>query len=166
MEYAKNNPSETLKKHFGSQKFEQGGEVDKTQGPGDKLKIVDADGKYSYIPFAKDPSNPESALDGKFYISGKEVTSQEMAAELKGTGIDLNDIAANGLKSAVMTFDKAAGEWGYGGNSKDFRQSLEDRTAFEAEGEEGFNALQRKRTDSHNDYWMAHGATEREPYTH
>lgn len=165
MEYAKNNPSETLKKHFGARKFEEGGEVDKAQGPGDKLEIVDAEGKYAYIPYALDPSDPESVIEGKFYISGKEVSSQEMAGVLKGTGIDLNEIVSTGTKEAMLTFDKATKEWGYMGSNKNLRENLKDRKAFEEEGEEGYNALQRERTDSYNKYWMSHGATEREPYT-
>lgn len=120
-----------------------GGEV-KMYEEGGPIVTRDKDSqRFRVIPAPVDPSNPDSELQAKFYVGGREVSPKEFASLLP-EGTDINEMVRQGYEEARPTYNRAEKKWGYT-PTKYFQAAVKERKAYEAKGEEGMRELESER---------------------
>lgn len=125
-------------------------------GAGGKVKMYEEGGpivtrdkdsqRFRVIPAPVDPSNPDSELEARFYVGGREVPAKEFASMLP-EGTNINEMVRQGYEEARPTYNRAEKKWGYT-PTRYFQAAVAERKAYEAKGKEGMEELEMERDQS------------------
>lgn len=134
------------------QVMEEGGEVEKNQGP---IKGMDnLRGRFRVIPEPKNPNQKDSPIEYKFYVDGEEMSSVDFTSALREAdpNVDVNEMVMKSAQDAGLRWDNADGQWSYTGSSMQSKMNIgrgmEERKAFQEGGPDAVRDTYRDREES------------------